>query len=380
MKVLITGSRGFVGKNLVSTLNYLDDYQILTFNSDDEDSVLKQHTKDCDFVVHLAGVNRPESTDEFYSGNVGLVEKLINYLEENNNKSPILVSSSIQAELDNDYGKSKKAGEDVLIDYGERAGVDILIYRLPNLFGKWTKPFYNSVVATWCYQIARGEEIEISNLDHQLHLVYIDDLIEEIIAALNNQANKVVDHYYNVMTSYKITLGDLSETLKSFKESRENRFIPNMNESITRKLYSTYLNYLPEDKFSYNLVEHKDDRGSFSEFIKSKYAGQVSINVSKAHETKGEHWHHSKNEKFLVVKGKASIKFREIFSKEVIEYKVSDEKLQVIDIPTGYTHNITNLSDEDLITVMWINEPYNPNSPDTYFKLVEKEGENEWKK
>ena len=371
MKVLITGSKGFVGKNLVSTLQYMEDYEILTYDRKDDIQVLKKHTKECDFVVHLAGVNRPKDTSDFYSGNVDLVQTLISCLKENDNQAPILVSSSIQAELDNDYGKSKKAGEDVLIDYGKKSGAKILVYRLPNLFGKWSRPFYNSVVATWSYQISRNEKIEISNSDHIMHLVYIDDLVKEIIAALDNKANKVVDYYYNVPLSYKITLKKLAETFKSFKDSRDNRYIANMADELTSKLYSTYLSYLPTDDFSYPLVMHSDDRGSFSEFVKSDYAGQVSINVSKANEAKGEHWHHSKNEKFLVVKGKASIKFRDIFKEEIIEYIVSDDKFEVVDIPTGYTHNITNLKDEDLITIMWVNEPFNPNNPDTYFKKVE---------
>lgn len=370
MKVLITGSQGFVGKNLVSTLEYLDEFKILTFDRSDDLSLLNKHAAECDFVVHLAGVNRPEKIDEFYTGNVGLVENLIQALKASNNKAPILVTSSVQAELDNDYGKSKKAGEDVLISYGKENNVKILIYRLPNLFGKWSKPFYNSVVATWCHQISRNKQIDISDPNHQLTLVYIDDLVKEIIAALNNEANLVVKNYYSVLNTYKITLKSLAKTLQSFKDSRKNRFIPNMDDSLTSKLYSTYLSYLPIDDFSYNLLTHKDRRGSFSEFIKSKYAGQVSINVSAPYQVKGNHWHHSKNEKFLVVKGEALIKFRNIFNQEVIEYKVSDKNLEVIDIPPGYTHNIINLTNEDMITIMWVNQPYNPDNPDTYYKEV----------
>lgn len=380
MKVLITGSQGFVGKNLVSTLEYLDEFKILTFDRSDDLSLLNKHAAECDFVVHLAGVNRPEKIDEFYTGNVGLVENLIQALKASNNKAPILVTSSVQAELDNDYGKSKKAGEDVLISYGKENNVKILIYRLPNLFGKWSKPFYNSVVATWCHQISRNKQIDISDPNHQLTLVYIDDLVKEIIAALNNEANLVVKNYYSVLNTYKITLKSLAKTLQSFKDSRKNRFIPNMDDSLTSKLYSTYLSYLPIDDFSYNLLTHKDRRGSFSEFIKSKYAGQVSINVSAPYQVKGNHWHHSKNEKFLVVKGEALIKFRNIFNQEVIEYKVSDKNLEVIDIPPGYTHNIINLTNEDMITIMWVNQPYNPDNPDTYYKEVITSKEEVWKK
>lgn len=371
MKVLVTGANGFVGKNLVSTLNSMNGCEVLEFDRSNTLTELKDLVKDCDFVVHLAGINRPEKPEDFYRGNAGLTETLCELLLQTGNHAPILVSSSIQAELDNDYGQSKKEGEDILLQYSKDSNAPVFIYRLPNLFGKWTRPFYNSVVATWSYQIAHGEEIEINNPDHRMTLVYIDDLIEEILKAMAGEGNHKFASYYDVPVEYYTTLGELSKILKSFKDSRNNRFIPNMNDSLTRKLYSTYLNYLPEDKFSYPLITHEDDRGSFSEFIKSDYSGQVSINISKAHVTKGEHWHHSKNEKFLVVKGQGVIKFRDIFSEEIIEYYVSDEKLEVVDIPTGYTHNIVNLGDEDLITIMWVNEPFDASNPDTFAMNVE---------
>lgn len=366
MKVLITGSKGFVGKNLVSTLNTMPEHEIMEFDRQHTVADLEKFAKECDFVVHLAGINRPENPEDFYRGNAGLTETLCDLLLEVNNPVPILVSSSIQAELDNDYGKSKKEGEEILLRYAKDSGEKVFIYRLPNLFGKWTQPFYNSVVATWSHQIARGEEITVDNPEHKLNLVYIDDLISEILQALQGKGNEIFQSYYQVSIEYEITLGALSNVLKEFKKSRDNRYIPNMKDSLTKKLYSTYLNYLPIDEFSYPLITHKDDRGSFSEFIKSDYSGQVSVNVSKPHVTKGEHWHHSKNEKFLVVKGRGVIKFRDIFSKEVIEYFVSDEKLEVVDIPTGYTHNIVNLGDSDMVTIMWVNEPFDPNIPDTF--------------
>lgn len=366
MKVLVTGANGFVGKNLISTLNNLEEFEVVEFDRENTIEELENFAKQCDFVVHLAGINRPKNPEEFYRGNAGLTETLCELLIEVNNPVPILVSSSIQAELDNDYGKSKKEGEEILVEYSKNSDAPVFIYRLPNLFGKWTRPFYNSVVATWSYQIARDEEIEVNNPDHRMTLVYIDDLVQEIIKAMKGEGNHKFGSYYDVPFEYYTNLGELSTILKSFKESRNNRFIPNMKDELTKKLYSTYLNYLPEDKFSYPLVMHTDERGSFSEFVKSDYSGQVSINVSKAHVTKGEHWHHSKNEKFLVVKGKGVIKFRDIFRKEIIEYYVSDEKLEVVDIPTGYTHNIVNLGDEDMITIMWVNEPFDPNNPDTF--------------
>lgn len=373
MKVLITGSNGFVGKNLLTTLKYIKDIELLTYNRQDDMALLEKHCMECDFVVHLAGVNRPQNIKDFYSVNVNLTANLLTKLKKHNNKAPILMSSSIQAESNNDYGKSKKAAEQLLINYGKTEGVNIFIYRLTNLFGKWAKPFYNSVVATWCHQISRGEEIEVSDPDHLMEFIYIDDLVSEIIAAINNKPYQLKENYYQVPTSYQITLGLLAKTLKSFKNSRNNFFIENMGDDLTKKLYSTYLNYLPVDDFSYPLVSHQDKRGSFTEVIKSKYAGQVSVNVSKAQETKGEHWHHSKNEKFLVVKGKALIQFREIFKEEIIEYVLSDEKFEIVDIPTGYTHNITNIGSGDLITIMWSNEPYNPEKADTYYEKVIKD-------
>lgn len=366
MKVLITGSNGFVGKNLVSTLKHMEDYEILEFDRSNTLEELENYAKVCDFVVHLAGINRPKDPEEFYRGNAGLTETLCELLLEADNPVPILVSSSIQAALDNDYGKSKKEGEDILLNYSHKSDAKVLIYRLPNLFGKWTKPFYNSVIATWSYQIGRGEAIEIDNPDHEMTLVYIDDLVKEIIMAMNGEGHHEYDSYYKVPLEYTTNLKELSSLLESFSESRTTRFIPNMKDPLTKKLYSTYLNYLPEDKFSYPLIMHQDERGSFTEFIKSDHAGQVSINVSKAYVTKGEHWHHSKNEKFLVVKGKGVIRFRDVFSDEIIEYYVSDENLEVVDIPTGYTHNIVNLGEEDMITIMWVNEPFDPDTPDTY--------------
>lgn len=366
MKVLVTGSNGFVGKNLVSTLKNDDKYEVYTFDREDTIEDLEKYTKECDFVVHLAGVNRPENPEDFYRGNAGLTETICDLLIESGNYAPILISSSIQAELENDYGMSKREGEEHLLRYQEKTGSNVYIYRLPNLFGKWTRPFYNSVVATWSYQITRDEEIKIDNPQHELNLVYIDDLVDEILKAMEGKGNRIVQSYYSVPISYHVTLDKLAKTLKSFRESRKNRFIPNMADDLSRKLYSTYLNYLPENDFSYDLITHKDHRGSFTEFVKSEYAGQVSVNVSAPNVTKGEHWHHSKNEKFLVVKGKGLISFRDIFSDEVIEYYVSEDKLEVVDIPTGYTHNIINLGEEDMVTIMWVNEPFDPDNPDTF--------------
>lgn len=374
MKVLITGANGFVGKNLVSTLMYDEEIEIIKYTRQDSLETLYKYCSEVDFIVHLAGVNRTENSDDFYATNESLTETIVKYLKDSNNLIPILLSSSIQSDLDNDYGKSKKAGEQIVLDYSKEHGVPVYVYKLPNLFGKWGKPFYNSVVATWCHLISHDEEIQINDPSIELELVYIDDFISAIISNIKAEKRDIKD-YYNVEVSYHKTLGEIADLLHEFKENRVNLNISNMNDEFTSKLYSTYLSYLPTDKFSYPLLMHSDSRGSFTELLKAKSFGQVSVNVAKAYETKGEHWHHSKNEKFIVIKGKASIKFRHIFSEEVIEYIVSDEQFEVVDIPTGYTHNITNLGEEDLVTIMWVNELFDPNDTDTHPEKVVIENE-----
>lgn len=369
MKILVTGARGFVGKNLVAELNNRGYKDIYKFDKDTDKSFLDKYTKDCEFVFHLAGVNRPKDEKEFMEGNFGFTSELLDLLKKHDNKAPILITSSIQAELDNPYGKSKRAGEELLFNYSKETGAKVLVYRLPNLFGKWSRPNYNSVVATYCYNIARGLDIQINDSETELTLCYIDDVLDEFIRALEGKETRD-GKYCLVPVTHKIKLGDLAERIKSFKESRKNLSIPNMNDELTKKLYSTYLSFLPENEFSYDLNMHCDDRGSFTEFIRTPDRGQVSINISKPGITKGNHWHHTKNEKFLVVSGEGIIRFRKIDSDEIIEYKVSGEKLQVIDIPTGYTHSIENVGDTDLVTIMWANESFNPEKPDTYYLEV----------
>ncbi|MCD7840336.1 MAG: NAD-dependent epimerase/dehydratase family protein, partial [Erysipelotrichaceae bacterium] len=327
-------------------------------------------TKNCDVIVHLAGINRPKDSKEFYEGNSDFTKTLCNLLNKHNNQCPIIVSSSIQAEKDNDYGKSKKMGEDYLLNFGNKHGNKIYIYRFANLFGKWCRPNYNSVVTTWCYNIAHDLDIKINNPSSVVPLCYIDDVIEEIIYAIMGHPTIRIGDYYQVEPVYDVTLKELSELLYSFKESRTNLSIPDQSDDFTRKLYATYLSYIPEDKFSYPLKMNMDNRGSFTEFIRTKEHGQVSINISKPGITKGQHWHHSKNEKFLIVSGNGVVQFRKIGSDKVIEYKVSGEKLEVIDIPTGYTHNIINTGKTEMVTVMWANEPFDPNKPDTYHEEV----------
>jgi UDP-2-acetamido-2,6-beta-L-arabino-hexul-4-ose reductase len=369
MKILVTGSKGFIGKNLIAELKNKGYTEIQEFNRESDYSLLYEYTQECDFVYHLAGVNRPLEEKEFMEGNFGLTFELLSLLKKHNNKSPILLTSSKQAEMDNPYGRSKKAGEDLLLEYSKETGLKTLIYRLPNVFGKWCRPNYNSAVATFCYNVSRDLQIIVNDPSVEMNLVYIDDVVEEMIKALNGKENSVGD-FCEVQVVHTITLGEVVDLIYSFKNSRNERSIPDMSNPFTKKLYSSYLSYLPENQFSYDLKMNVDNRGSFTEFIKTPDRGQVSVNISKPGITKGNHWHHTKNEKFLVVSGKGVIRFRKIDSGEVIEYFVFGDRLEVVDIPTGYTHNIENLGDTDMVTIMWANEHFDPEKPDTYFLEV----------
>jgi UDP-2-acetamido-2,6-beta-L-arabino-hexul-4-ose reductase len=370
MNILVTGANGFIGKNLVAELKNRGYNNIFEFTRESNPVLLDKYTKECDFVFHLAGVNRPKEEEEFFEGNFGFTSHLLDLLKKYKNRAPVLISSSIQAEKDNPYGRSKKAAEDLMFDYYKETDAKVYIYRLPNIFGKWSKPNYNTVVATYCYNIARNLEIKINDPDVELTLCYIDDVVEEFIKALEGHPT-IQDDFCTVPVTHNIKLGELAEVIKCFKESRINLSIPDMDNPLIKKLYSTYLSFLPEDNFAYNLKMNIDNRGSFTEFIRTSDRGQVSVNISKPGITKGNHWHHTKNEKFLVVSGEGLIRFRKIDSDEIIEYRVSGEKLQVVDIPTGYTHSIINVGETDLVTIMWANEPFDPKKPDTYFLEVE---------
>ena len=371
--ILITGAGGFVGKNLVATLQTAGYTDLLCFEKDDTAETLADYCRRAAFVVHLAGINRPKDPSEFYDGNAGLTDTMLHLLEETGNDAPVLVTSSVQASLDNDYGKSKKLAEDAIFAHGEKVGAPVYVFRMEGVFGKWCRPNYNSVVATFCHNIARGLPIQVRDPDFALPLVYIDDVVTCILDAMErDEAVRDEEGICRIHPVHTVTLGTLADTLQGFAAARKGSLdTPDlMPGSFEKKLYSTYLSYLPEDAFAYDLTMHCDDRGSFTEFLHTPERGQVSVNISKPGIVKGNHWHHTKNEKFLVVKGEAVIRFRQIFSEQVIEYRVSSDKLQVVDIPCGYTHNIENVGEGELVTVMWANEVFAPTHPDTFFLPV----------
>ena len=369
MKILVTGAKGFIGKNLIAELKTQTNHEIFEYDQETEYSLLQQYCQDANFVFHLAGVNRPKEQAEFMSGNFGFTSELLDLLKQYQNNCPVMISSSIQAALDNPYGQSKKAGEELLFSYSEETGANVLIYRFPNVFGKWCRPNYNSAIATFCHNIAHDLPIQVNDSSVEMTLVYIDDVVKSLMDALEGKEQRE-NNYCVVPITHQTTLGKIVDLIESFKASRTERSIPDMSEPFTKKLYSTYLSYLPEDQFSYDLKMNVDARGSFTEFIRTPDRGQVSVNISKPGITKGNHWHHTKNEKFLVVSGSGVIRFRKLDTDEIIEYFVSGDKLEVVDIPVGYTHNIKNLGDSDMVTIMWVNEVFDPKNPDTYYLEV----------
>lgn len=380
MKLLITGANGFLGKNLISQLNNIkeektkkypisSDLTLFSCTRETTERELDHYTKECDFVFHLAGVNRPEKEEDFLTGNRDFTATLLEKLKHHKNNAPILFTSSTQAELKNPYGISKKEAEEILFQHGSETGAKVLVYPLPNVFGKWCRPNYNSVVATFCHNIAHGKEITMSNPETALQLVYIDDVVDEFLSALYEREHKEGQYGY-IPTIHRVKLGEIAQLISSFKENRTSHALPNLGDGFVKALYSTYLSYLPKDGFSYPLKMNVDPRGSFTEIIRTEDRGQFSVNISKPQITKGNHWHHSKNEKFVVVSGQGLIQFRKIGTEEVIDYHVSGEKIEVVDIPTGYTHNIINEGETDLVTFMWCNECFDPENPDTYFEEV----------
>lgn len=371
--ILITGAGGFVGRNLVATLHAMGCKDLLLFEKDDTVETLGDYCRRAAFVVHLAGINRPKDPSEFYSGNAGLTDTMLRLLAEAGNQAPVLVTSSIQAALDNDYGKSKKQAEDAIFAHGQATGAPVYVFRMEGVFGKWCRPNYNSVVATFCHNIARGLPIEVRDPAYELPLVYIDDVVSCILDAMQEgNAQRDAEGYCRIHPVHRVTLGRLAELIEGFAQARKGSLaVPCVApDSFEKKLYSTFLSYLPTDQFAYDLTMHCDDRGSFTEALRTPERGQVSVNISRPGIVKGNHWHHTKNEKFLVVQGEGVIRFRRIDSDEVITYHVSGKKLQVVDIPCGYTHNIENVGSEDMVTVMWANECFDPDHPDTFYLPV----------
>ena len=398
MKILITGAKGFVGRNLVENLknikygkNRTRDLkidEIFEYDIDTDPNLLDGFCKEADFVFNLAGVNRPKDQSEFMEGNFGFASTLLETLKKYKNNCPVMLSSSIQATLigrygESDYGKSKLAGEELFFNYSKETGAKVLIYRFPNLFGKWCRPNYNSAVATFCNNIANDLPIQVNDRNTKLELLYIDDLVEEMLNALEgkehhcefdglNTVAKEDGKYCFVPTTHQVTLGEIVDLLYSFNNQPKTLVVPEIpNNSFAKKLYSTYLSYLPKEKVSFSLKMNVDGRGSFTELLKSEKCGQVSINISKPGITKGQHWHNTKWEFFIVVAGHGLIQERKIGTDEVIEFEVSGDKIEAIHMLPGYTHNIINLSEtENLVTVMWANESFDPNKPDTFFEEV----------
>ncbi|MGY3777188.1 polysaccharide biosynthesis C-terminal domain-containing protein [Isobaculum melis] len=369
MNILVTGSNGFLGRNLVAQLQNEGFQNIQTYNKENTIDELEQMTKTCDFVFHLAGVNRPKNEQEFFDGNADLTAQLIQLLEKNQRCVPIVLSSSIQAALENPYGQSKRQAEDAVFAYAERNQVKSYVFRLKNLFGKWSRPNYNSVVATFCYNISRDLPITINNPDAEIPLSYVDDVVATFVETMKNTP-ELEDKFAVVSVDYTITVGELAKKITAFNDNRQTLVMPSLKSTFDRALYATYLSYLADDNFSYFLKQNVDDRGWLAEFIKSEDNGQIFISTTKPGITRGNHWHHTKVEKFLVIKGTGEIKFRRIFDNDILVYPVSGDQLEVVDIPAGYTHSITNTGDEDMITLFWACEMFDPNHPDTYYVEV----------
>lgn len=388
MKILVTGAKGFVGRNLCENLKAVRDGKnrtrpalqiedVFEYDLDTPPAELDHFCAEADFVFNLAGVNRPKNNDEFMQGNFGFASTLLDTLKSHANRCPVMLSSSIQATLigrygESDYGKSKLAGEELFFTYGQETGAPVLVYRFPNLFGKWCRPNYNSAVATFCHNIARDLPITVSDPAVELELVYVDDLVEEILNAMGGHPHRTEGAYCSVPVSHHETLGEIVRLLRTFHHQPQTLLLPEIPAgSFAKKLYSTYLSYLPPEKTAFPLKMNVDPRGSFTELLKTENCGQVSVNISKPGITKGQHWHNSKWEFFMVVAGHGLIRERNLNTGELVEFEVSGEKIEAVHMLPGYTHNIINLSEtENLVTVMWANEPFDPGHPDTYFEEV----------
>ena len=367
--VLVTGSEGFIGKNLIAALRRREEVIIKTFTSKDGQETLDAAIEEADIIYHLAGINRPETDDEFIKGNVGLTQTLIELLDKYNRKPAVILSSTIQAILDNPYGQSKKASEDALINFNQRVGAPVCIYRLPNVFGKWSRPNYNTVVATFCYNIIRNIEINISDPNRELELVYIDDVIESFLKHLDVEADPK-RHWYDVTRRFSVTLGELVDKIRQLHAIRETLTIPDCSDDFMKCLYATYLSFLPEDDFAYPVKLNTDKRGWLFELLKSEHFGQIFVSTTLPGITRGNHYHNTKLEKFCVVRGEGVIRFRSVISDKVLEYIVNDKEIKVVDIPPGYTHSIKNVGTEEMIVLFWANQIFDAKKPDTFFSEV----------
>lgn len=367
MKVLVTGSNGFIAKNLIEHLKRDEDIEIYIYSKKDSRNLLEAYVEEVDFIFHLAGVNRPENIKEFYEGNSDLTKGIIEVLLKEDKKTPILLSSSTQSTLNNDYGNSKLEAENALVEYSQKMGANIYIYRLPNVFGKWSRPNYNSVISTWCHNITHDLKIQVNNKDHVLNLAYVDDVVESFIEKLTKSSD---ERYCELKTTYKKSLDEIEKLLYAFRDNRNTLLIPNVASGFERALYATYLSYLSIDNFSYLLKGHQDTRGTFYEILKTLDSGQFSLSTTAPGVKRGDHYHHTKNEKFLVVKGEALIEYKHIVTGELVSYKVSDKKMEVVEMIPGYTHNIKNTGKEEMVLFLWANEAYDENNPDTYYLEV----------
>jgi len=363
--ILVTGSDGFIGKNLIQALKRLEGIKVYGYDINDDISSLKEAVRRADIIFHLAGVNRPEKTEEYKTGNVGFTRMLISMAEESKVKPLIIFSSSIQAALDNPYGLSKRRAEEELIDWAKRNESAVVIYRLPNVFGKWCRPNYNSAVATFCYNIARDLDVRIIDPERVVELVYIDDVVKAFLDHIKNKSENGA-YYNNVTPVFKVTVKRIVEIIKGFKNTRSDLTIPDFSDPFIKRLYATYLSYLPEDKFSYQPEIKVDNRGILAELLKSQASGQIFVSRTKPGITRGNHFHDTKVEKFCVLDGQAIIRFRDVRGKDVIEYQVSGEQVTIVDIPPGYTHSIENIGQKELIVLFWANEIFDPENPDTY--------------
>lgn len=374
--ILITGSAGFMGRNLSATLRAEGFSNLLLYDISSPEGALSEYAHKADYVFHLAGINRPQSPDEFYTGNADLTTRLIAALKEVKSSAPLLLTSTAQAGNGSDYAKSKEAAEAAVFTHGKENQSPVLVYRLPGVFGKWSRPSYNTVVATFCHNVANGLPIEVRDPAFSFPLCYIDDVVKSFVTGMGEAAQTPQDFipkencYQTVSPVYDVTLGWLAGTIRSFAKTRENLGVPNMADECTKKLWATYLSFIPQGECGYSLTKKEDERGSFTEFLRTYEHGQVSVNVAKPGVVKGNHWHNTKNEKFLVVSGEGVIRIREVGGGAVNEYKVSGSDMRVVDIPPGSTHNIENTGQTDLVTVMWASEPFDAENPDTYFEKV----------